>query len=155
MVVGRQKPAANERLEIGGCRGNGRIQSGFAGTDGLVKFARPGTSSVRNGLGVELRVRAMRLWYAQGGCAFESCRSWSSGGSGPDIAAAEAPRKGATEERRQGSGALLRTEVVEERPGQGLFLYFVGKVPRVVRDTQLRRCCVVGAWVWVWVKGEG
>lgn len=129
MVVGREKPGANKRLEIGGCRGNGRVRPGLAGADRVMRFAGLCKRLLEKALGVELRVSAVCLWFAQECCVgvvagreFENCPSWSSD-SGPDIAAAKAPRKGATEEQEhQGSGALRWTAVVEERPGPGLFV---------------------------------
>lgn len=129
MVVGREKPGANKRLEIGGCRGDGRVRPGLAGANRVTRFAGLCKRLLEKALGVELRVNAVCLWCAQECCAgvvvaareFENCPSWSSD-SGPDIAAAKAPRKGATEEQHQGSGALRWTAVVEERPGQGLFV---------------------------------
>lgn len=82
VVVEREKPAANERLEIGRCRGNGRVQTGFADADRIMGCAGLCENLLEKILGVELRVRAVCLLFAQGdfvvvvvGRDFSSCRN--------------------------------------------------------------------------------
>jgi len=82
VVVELEKPAANERLEIGRCRGNSRVQTGFAEADRVTGCAGLCENFLGRILGVELKVRVVCDLFAQGdfvsvavGREFSSCRS--------------------------------------------------------------------------------